>query len=98
MYVVIVDFLIHPDQIQAFLPLMQENARLSLMLEPNCQQFDICYAPDEPAKIFLYEVYGSEADFQHHLKTQHYKDFSAQTAPLVADKQVRKFSKVLRPQ
>ena len=48
MYVIIVDFEIDPEQIDAFLPLMCENASASARDEPGCRQFDVCHDPDTP--------------------------------------------------
>ena len=56
--------------------------------EPGCRQFDVCESPAEPGKVFLYEVYDSEADFQAHLAAPHFLQFNALTAPWVADKVV----------
>ena len=56
MYVIIVDFEIDPEQIDAFLPLMCENASASARDEPGCRQFDVCHDPDHPGHVFLYEV------------------------------------------
>ena len=56
MHVIIVDFEIDPEQIDAFLPLMRENASASARDEPGCRQFDVCHDPDHPGHVFLYEV------------------------------------------
>ena len=41
MFVVTVHFSVKRNQIEQFKPLMLENARLSLELEPGCKQFDV---------------------------------------------------------
>jgi autoinducer 2-degrading protein len=43
MFVIIVDFLIKENEVENFKPLMLENARASLMDEPGCRQFDVCF-------------------------------------------------------
>ena len=48
MFVVTVNFSVKRNQIEQFKPLMLENARLSLELEPGCQQFDVCFDSNEP--------------------------------------------------
>ena len=48
MYVIIVNFEIDPEQIDAFLPLMRENASASSRDEPGCRLFDVCHDPDNP--------------------------------------------------
>lgn len=88
MHVVTVVFTIHVAHYPAFMQAMVGNARTSLQDESGCRQFDVCESPVEPGKVFLYEVYDSEADFQAHLAAPHFLAFNALTAPWVADKLV----------
>ena len=88
MYVVTVVFTIQPAHYPAFMQAMVGNARTSLQDEPGCRQFDVCESPAQPGKVFLYEVYDSEADFQAHLAAPHFLQFNALTAPWVAGKVV----------
>ena len=93
MFAVTVLFRIHPDKIEAFLPLMTGNARLSREVEPGCQMFDICRDGDE---LFLYEIYDDRAAFEAHLASDHFRAFDAAVGDMVADKQVRLFEEVIR--
>ena len=88
MHVVTVVFTIHAVHYQAFMQAMVGNARTSLQDEPGCRQFDVCESPAQPGKVFLYEVYDSEANFQAHLAAPHFLQFNALTAPWVAGKVV----------
>ena len=94
MYVVIVDFVAKPEHADAFRAEMVKNASASLDEEPGCRQFDVSVAADDPAKIFLYELYDDRAAFDAHLKTTHYREFDAKTAPWVAAKAARHFLRV----
>ena len=85
----IVDFEINLEQIDAFLPLMRENASASARDEPGCRQFDVCYDPDHPGHVFLYEVYDDRTAFDAHLSTPHFKSFDAATAGMIRSKKVR---------
>ena len=96
MYVIIVDFEIDPDQIGAFLPLMAENAAASARDEPGCRQFDVCQDPDNPARMFLYEVYDDRAAFDAHLATPHFIAFDEATTGMIISKTVRPLA-LLRP-
>jgi len=87
-HVVTVVFTIHAAHYQAFMQAMVGNARTSLQDEPGCRQFDVCESPAQPGKVFLYEIYDTEADFQAHLATPHFLQFNALTAPWVAGKVV----------
>ena len=85
----IVDFEINLEQIDAFLPLMRENASASARDEPGCRQFDVCYDPDHPGHVFLYEVYDDRTAFDAHQSTPHFKSFDAATAGMIRSKKVR---------
>ena len=88
MFVVCVTFEIKPDQLDQFLPLMHENAKLSLELEPDCHRFDVCQGSARANSIFLYELYSTQADFELHLKMDHFLEFNEATSQMVADKKV----------
>lgn len=94
MHVVTVDFRIRPGQMQAFLPLMLAQARNSLELEPGCHVFDVTCSADDPAAVFLYEVYADPAAFDAHLASDHFRRFDAAVASMVEDKTVRSFTRL----
>lgn len=87
-YAVCVTFTVKPGAIDAFLPLMLDNARRSREDEPGCRRFDVCTDPDRPERIFLYEIYDDRAAFDAHGKTSHFISFDEATRDMVADKQV----------
>ena len=94
MYAVVVTFTIKPDDFDAFMPLMHNNARVSLSDEAECHQFDVLTDPDQPNEVLLYELYTDAAAFDVHLASDHFKRFNAETADMVAAKTVRTFSQV----
>ena len=89
MFVVTVNFSVKRNQIEQFKPLMLENARLSLELEPGCKQFDVCFDSNEPRECFLYEVYDDRPAFETHLQMPHFKLFDAKVAELLDNKIVK---------
>ena len=89
MFVVTVNFSVKRNQIEQFRPLMLENARLSLELEPGCKQFDVCFDPSEPWECFLYEVYDDKPAFETHLQMPHFKLFDAKVAEMLDNKIVK---------
>lgn len=89
MYVVIVDFVIKPENATVFAQAISENAKTSQAQEPECHQFDVCVPPDDPARFFLYEIYTDRAGFEAHLASAHYKKFDQLVGPWTADKKVR---------
>lgn len=89
--VVTVAFRAKPEHRERFREAMLENAAASRTAEPGCRLFDVCESADG-SEIFLYEIYDSEAAFQAHLATDHYRRFNAATTPWVADKRVVKYN------
>lgn len=96
-YVVLVEFSIKPEYVGAFLPLMLENASASLSREAGCQLFEVCQAPDDATRFFLYEVYDDEEAFHRHLETAHFLTFNQQTGPYTESKQVRFLNRLHTP-
>ena len=76
------------------MPLMLENARQSLDLEPGCHRFDVCTGPDGKNAVFLYELYSDAAAFESHKSMAHFLEFSAKTEQMVASKTVETFTLV----
>ena len=91
MYVVTVTFRLHAAQAEAFLDAIQENARLSLEIEPGCHRFDVAVGEDGPDTVFLYEHYTDRAAFDAHLASAHFKAFDAKVSDWVASKDVATF-------
>ena len=89
MFAVCVTFQLKPGFADAFLPLMQNNARISLKNEPGCQQFDVLTDANKPDKVFLYELYANKAAFDTHLASQHFQTFDTAVTAMIADKDVQ---------
>ena len=94
MFVVIVDFVIKPENATAFARAVSENAKASVGQEPECHQFDVCVSPDDRARFFLYEIYTDRAGFEAHLASAHYKSFDQLVGPWTADKKARFLERV----
>lgn len=94
MFVVTVNFYVKENYLEEFLFFMRNQAKLSLVNEENCLQFDISLHNLEKARIFLFEVYKNEDAYKYHLNTEHFKDFSAQTKNMVDSKIVETWYKV----
>ena len=94
MLAVCVDFEVDPASLDAFLPLMQKNAAESLANETGCRQFDITQDPQNPTKIFLYELYDDAAAFETHKQARHYLEFNDATRWMITAKSVRLLQKI----
>lgn len=94
MFAICVTFRIKADQMEAFMPLMLENAAASKNLEAGCHRFDVLTDADKPGQVFLYELYTDSAAFDAHCDSAHFKAFSAATADMVAGKNITSWSTV----
>jgi quinol monooxygenase YgiN len=94
MYVLVVDFVVKPEHVAAFTAEIGKNAKASRETEPGCRQFDVCVAPEDPAKIVLYEVYDDRAAFEAHLKAPHFLAFKPKMEAWLASNAVRFLSRV----
>ena len=94
MYAVCVTFEIKAGRMSDFLPLMQENARTSRLVEDGCHQFEVATDPDRRNAVFLYEIYSDRAAFDEHLASPHFQAFDAATSDMIASKAVATWSEV----
>ena len=76
---------IKPENVDAFMKKLDENAR-NARKEPGCKQFEVLVDPNDRTKIMLYEVYNDEAAFETHQQTPHFKKYVAEAVPLLADR------------
>ena len=91
MFVIAVTFKVATEQAETFKALVYAQAKNSLEREPDCHQFDVCEDPSSPGTVFLYELYTDEPAFKAHLETGHFKQFDADVAGMVLDKQVTSY-------
>ena len=93
MYIVTVEFDLDPGSAAPFMEAIFENAQASKALEAGCRQFDVCVSEEDPANVFLYEVYDDRAAFEAHLATEHYKVFDTRVRGWVTNKRARFYCK-----
>lgn len=93
-YVIVVEFIVRSEFAESFHAAVTENAATSLRDEPNCEVFDVCRDPKRPERFYLYEVYGSKADFDSHLMAPHFLRFDQSVRDWVAEKRVETFERV----
>jgi len=94
MYAVTVEFVVRPDEAARFREAIVANARASRDTEPGCRQFDVCGPADDPAAIFLSEVYADRAAFDAHLASPHFRAFDATAGSWVVRKTARAYQRI----
>jgi quinol monooxygenase YgiN len=85
-FVLVVNIRIKPEQVDAFMKQLNENAAAARK-EPGCRQFDVLVDPKDRTKVMLYEVYNDEKAFEAHQQTPHFKKYVAEAVPLLASRE-----------
>lgn len=81
---------IKPDCVDRFMESVLENGEAARTTEPGCMTFDILVDPSDRTRVMLYEVYESEAAFEAHQRTPHFKKY-LETAPQWLESRERNF-------
>jgi autoinducer 2-degrading protein len=84
-FVLQVDLRIKPENVEAFMKQVLENAAAARE-EAGCRQFDVVVDPDDPTRVMLYEVYDSAQAFEQHQQTAAFKKYLAEAVPLLASR------------
>lgn len=87
-FAIIVDFRLKPGTRAEFRRLVDSNARSSAQAEPGCRRFDVVEPKDEADRVLLYEIYDDDLAFEEHVRSAHYAQFDAASAPLIVAKSV----------
>ena len=86
MFVLVVHLKVKPENVDAFMTKLAENAR-NARKEPGCKQFDVLVDPNDKTKVMLYEVYNDEKAFEAHQQTPHFKKYLAEAVSLLASRE-----------
>ena len=86
MFVLTVQLRIKPENVDAFMSKLAENAK-NARKEPGCKQFDVLVDPNDKTKAMLYEVYNDDKAFEAHQATPHFKKYIAEAVPLLASRE-----------
>jgi quinol monooxygenase YgiN len=92
-FVVIPEFVVKLDCLDAFLALAQDDASHSVADEPGCRQFDVVQMEGAPHHVLFYEVYDSRAAFDAHLQTPHLARFREGFPALVVEERPVRFAR-----
>ena len=96
MFVLTVQLRIKPENVEAFMSKLAENAK-NARKEPGCKQFDVLVDPNDKTKAMLYEVYNDDKAFEAHQATPHFKKYLAEAVPLLASRERQVFTRVEIP-
>ncbi|TNE34870.1 MAG: antibiotic biosynthesis monooxygenase [Alphaproteobacteria bacterium] len=93
-YVITARFDVKPGFEAAFMTEMKQQAEDTVREEAGCLYFDVCTAADNPASIFLYEIYADEAAFEAHLKTPYFTAFFEKMQPWLEKSEIGKWHRL----
>ena len=66
---------IKPERVDDFIESLKGDAIGSTREEPGCLRFDVYQNEDNPAELYLYEVYVNQAAFDYHTETPHIEEW-----------------------
>ena len=90
-----VDLEILPDQVEAFIAALKDNAAATIQ-EPGCRQYDVLQSTTNPNQISIYEVYDNDQAVQAHRASEHFKKYQVVTGKMVAKRQSRPMITIAR--
>ena len=76
-FAIIVTIKCKPGKGKDFMPIIMENAVAAMRDEPNCHEFRVMTAKDDPDTFFFYEVYTNEAALDSHRRTTDISPFKS---------------------
>ena len=85
---------IKPENLDAFMPKVLENARAA-RAEPGCRQFEVLVDPADRTNVMLFEVYEDEKAFEVHQAGAAFKKYLAEAVPLLASRERHFWTKAL---
>jgi len=85
---------IKPENVDAFMPKVLENARAA-RAEPGCRQFEVLLDPDDRTKVMLFEVYDDQKAFEVHQAGAAFRKYLAEAVPLLASRERHFWKKAL---
>ena len=83
MIVNVIQVLVKPEHVEAFIRATVENHEHSIK-EPGNLRFDLLQSKEDPARFFLYEAYATEVAAAAHKSTPHYLTWKVKVADWMA--------------
>lgn len=86
MLVLQVNIRIKPENVDAFMAKVIENAKAA-RAEPGCRQFEVLVDAADRTKVMLFEVYDDQQAFEAHQAGAAFKKYLAEAVPLLASRE-----------
>ncbi|HET6470144.1 MAG TPA: NAD(P)-dependent oxidoreductase [Geminicoccaceae bacterium] len=92
--VVIAEFEVKPEFLEAFTAAARRHAENCLAREPGCRQFDLFVSRESPTRLGFYEVYADAEALAQHRATEHIRWFRDTVQPWILAREVRELTRV----
>ncbi len=89
-FAIFVTIKLKPGNADAFRALILENAEAAVRDEPECRQFQVLTAEDDPETFFFYEVYDAASSLDHHRETPHYQKYMKASEDMIQDRAIQR--------
>ena len=89
-FAIFVTIKLKPGTADDFRPLIEENAKAAVKEEPDCHQFQVLTAEDDPDTFFFYEVYTEASSLDAHRESPHYRKYVAATEDMIEDRAIQR--------
>ena len=82
-FVRIADIEVDPDQREAFVSAVKEEMSESVRVEPGVLALFAVAERDSPSRLRFFEIYASEAAYDAHVESPHFRKYRSTTASMV---------------
>ena len=89
MLVVTTFYEVEAESLDVFRGAIIRQAEITRMREVGCQRFDVCFDPKIATRCLAYAIYETEAAYNHHLSSDHYRTFDDLIASRVEAQEVQ---------
>lgn len=94
LFVSVCEFIVRPEDHEAFTRHTMANATQSRATEPGCIQYDVLVPNDGRPSVVLYEIWRDEQAFIDHHDTPHLKQWLSDAAPMVLEQKPMQLARV----
>jgi quinol monooxygenase YgiN len=80
---------IDPSQLEAYKAALKEQIEAAVRLEPGVLALYSVAEKENPARVFVFEIYADVDAYKAHLETAHFKKYKATTQDMVKSLKLR---------
>ena len=94
-YVRVAEIEIDPAQLEPYKAAVKEQIEAAVRLEPGVLTLYAVSDKENPARVFVFEIYADIAAYRAHLETTHFKKYKATTQEMVKSLTLRDTDPIL---